>query len=264
MASKPPELAMERYFWDDPKFEPKRTFRWIVEVDNLVAHIPPQYIVSVKKPSFTIPSKKIQGLGYALNLPQQMQFNPVEIVMIDDQKNSVTDFVYYYFAKILNNFNGKQGAQTAINHNLAKSKAAYVQITMLDAYGQRMESWILYNAWVSSFVQSDLNYVDDSLATYTLTLTYDYFEYNSNFKSYEKIKDYEQRIAQPNPTKALPDQTGGLPSVPGFNPLEEVHGAHHAKNAIRAPTANNRPPPESDTSQMAEMVLEDSENSSKS
>lgn len=212
---------LDTFFWNDPRMEPKRSFRWLVQFDNLVDHIPPHFIKSVKKPSFTANSKRIQGLGYAVNVAQQIQYNPVEITCIDDQVNTLTNWVYYYFRHTGLEFNGTQGAQTCIDTDRAKNKTRNVEIVMLDADGNGIETWTLYNAWISSFNQSDLTYDTEDLATYTLTLTYDWFEYSEGTRpGFTKKQWKEQDQFGPNPPRT---------KKVDVEKLEKIHGAHNTK-----------------------------------
>lgn len=222
------------YFWNDKSFEPKRNFRWLLKFDDLVNHIPPHYVKNVKKPSFTINSKRVQGIGYAINVAQQVQYQPVEITLIDDQKNTVTDFIYYYFNYAGNDFSGKQGAQTCINTNKAKNKTRNIELWMLNHNGIPIEIWTLYGAWISSFTQSDLSYENSDLATYTMTITYDYFQYGNNDFSSTYKKDTIARASRDGlpPTEEerynadidlLTDN-----SSPNIKELEKIHGSHNA------------------------------------
>ena len=228
---------LDTFFWNDPKMEPRRSFRCLFHFDNLVYHIPPHFIKSVKKPSFTANSKRIQGLGYAVNVAQQIQYNPVEITCIDDQVNTLTNWVYYYFRHSGIDFDGTQGAQTCINTDRAKDKTRNVEIVMLDADGNGIETWTLYNAWISSFNQSDLTYDTEDLATYTLTLTYDWFEYSEGTFPGLTKKQWKEEVYNPALNKLVKDTVRGneLEDLPtrtkkvDVEKLEKIHGAHNAK-----------------------------------
>lgn len=185
-------------FWNDQSFEPKRVFRWKVQFTLSEAYIPSKYIKSVKKPSFTFNSKRVQGLGYAVNLAQQAQYQPVEITFVDDEANTITDWIYKYFVNSGILFDGKQGAQTCIDTERAKRNADDIEIQMVDAEGNNLEMWELKNAWISSFSQSDLNYESNDLATYTMTLTYDWFAYKKTGES--------SNISTDNVSSATPPQ----------------------------------------------------------
>ena len=220
MSEKDNTPRLNSYFWNESQFEPKRTFRWQVRFDNQTFHIPPHYITSVRKPSFTIPSKRIQSIGYAVNVPQQVQFNPVEITCIDDQKNTLTDWVYYYFAYSGIPFDRDRGAQTAIDGNRAKRKTSNITISMIDHLGNEIESWILKGAWISDFKQSDLNYTEDSLATYTMVITYDFFYYSNNGFSSTDNKQKVSNRDQETPTNIENSRY----KTPNIKDLEKIHG----------------------------------------
>jgi hypothetical protein len=217
-------------FWNDKKHEPKRTFRWRVlfTLDN--STIPSHYIKNVKKPSFTFNSKKIQGLGYAINVAQQAQYDPVQITFIDDEINTVTNWVYEYFYNSGINFNGLQGAQTCIDTEKAKRNADDIEIQMLDSEGGTLETWILHNAWISSFSQSELNYENGDLATYTMTLTYDWFDCS---------KEGESVLARRAVTNLEPITDNVLPKYESA--LDRLQAPSLEDNSITTPRTINTP-----------------------
>jgi len=230
---------LDTYFWNDSKLEPKRSFRWLVQFDNLVDHIAPHFIKNVKKPSFTVNSKRIQGIGYAVNVAQQVQYQPVEITCVDDQLNTLTNWVYYYFRNAGLDFSGNQGAQTCIDTNIAKEKTKNIEIIMLDANGNGLETWTLHNAWISSFNQSDLSYENNDLATYTMTITYDWFEYTEgtfpgltkkqHLNAYlDSIADVMKEVISDGPEAKNLVNSERTKKV-DFEKLQKIHGAHNAK-----------------------------------
>lgn len=90
--------------WWNNTLEPKRSFRWEVEyvtkdtsVDGKVL-IPSHYITSVKMPSFSFQKEEVDQIGAKkIIINPHPTFTPVEITFIDDEQNSVYDWIYWYF-----------------------------------------------------------------------------------------------------------------------------------------------------------------------
>lgn len=184
-------IKQRSFFWSDPGWEPKRTFRWRLEFDNLVYHIPEQYIVSVQKPSISFARREVVGLGTKEIVADLGSTRPIEIVCVDDEYSTVTNWIYYYYKvcgfHMDKEYSPEVGGKLKINTQAAKDKTRNIQISMLSSGGPgttgaignpaAIESWILHGAWISEFSQSELNYKDSGLATYSLKIEYDHFEY---------------------------------------------------------------------------------------
>jgi phage tail-like protein len=244
---------MEKLWWNSKDAEPKRNFRWKLQFTLSKTAIPPQYIKSVKKPSFTFNSKRIQGLGYAVNVAQQAQYQPVEITFIDDEANTITNWIYEYFYNSGINFNGLQGAQTCIDTEKAKRNADNIEIQMVDAEGNNLEIWVLHNAWISSFSQSDLNYESNDLATYTMTFTYDWFDCSKEGEKalsrrtvtdIKPITDIAPKIESALDRLQAPNiEDNGFTTRDISTPRQTINPFPTSNNSSIRTNSNNAPPP---------------------
>ena len=64
-----------------------------------------------------------------------------------------------------------------ISKSKAVSAIGSVIITQLDHNGLEIEKWTLYNAFISDVKYGDLSYEDDNLTEYSVSLRYDWAEY---------------------------------------------------------------------------------------
>lgn len=172
-------------FWNDPNFEPKRTFRWNVEFDDLIKHFPSYYVISAARPSISFEAQEIQGQGHKKYYPKNPSVSPIEIVCIDDEYNTVTNWVYWYYKVCGIAFDATPDGESEFSiapytEELLKDKTRDITISMLTSEGTPTESWVLKNAWIAEFKSSPLNYTDSGLSTYTLKIQYDSFSYAIN------------------------------------------------------------------------------------
>ena len=185
-------------FWNDPNFEPKRTFRWNVEFDDLIKHFPSYYVISAARPSISFEAQEIQGQGHKKYYPKSPSVSPIEIVCIDDEYNTVTNWVYWYYKVCGIAFDPTPDGESEFSiapytEEMLKDKTRNITISMLTSEGTPTESWVLYNAWIAEFKSSPLNYTDSGLSTYTMKIQYDSFSYAINSKDnlrYNNKKDW--------------------------------------------------------------------------
>lgn len=92
--------------WWDASLEPKRSFRWEIEytkgddvaVSESPIRIPSHYITSVKMPSFSFQKEEQDQIGAKrIIVDPHPTFSPVEITFIDDQENTIYNWIYWYF-----------------------------------------------------------------------------------------------------------------------------------------------------------------------
>lgn len=209
---------LKSFFWNNPNWEPKRAFRWRLLFDDIIQHIPEHYVVKAEKPSLEFKTREVIGLGTKEKVADLGNTRPITITLIDDEYNTVVNWIYYYykvsgleFSK--SNYIHNQGGRLKIDTEKAKKKTNNIQIQMLSSDGVPIEIWELYGAYISKFEQSALEYELDGLATYTITIEYDMFEYRINSKDKgfgSKIEEYAQKDTE-TPVKILDN-------------LEKVHG----------------------------------------
>lgn len=167
-------------FWTDASFEPKRDFRWRIDFGKdfstflFPEGIPTFYASSVKKPNFKIATKEYKILNRNHYFPGNVTWDPIEITFIDDTKNTVSKFLnaYFFHAGMQYDDSNKDGMNYI--HTADKIDSLKIQITQLDSDGNAVEIWILDNANIINLNHSDLNYENDGLSNYTITVVYDW------------------------------------------------------------------------------------------
>ena len=166
----------------NPNFEPNRNFIWRLLFDNLVNHIPPQYVVSVTKPSISWAKQKDPIIGgYEYRATEGFETEPIEIVCIDDEQNLVGNWIHYYLS--LSGVDTGESSAYNVNTNVYRSKMRNIEIQMLNELGYPIESFILVDAWISGIRQSSLSYEDGGFSTYSMTITYNGYSYKVSKES---------------------------------------------------------------------------------
>lgn len=189
-------------------FQPKLKNRFIVEMGTGGRLLS---VSSVSKPTATIESKAYKMINHTYNYPGTVNWEPIEIKFVDgnvwgvknqskDKNESMTSAVLWEML-IASGYTPPANLRRAeINSSRAKSisspeKAAtmdlsfgkYLIIHQLDPSGSTgeagilstNESWEIYNPIITKISWGDLNYGDDSLVEYTLSIAYDYAVHHS-------------------------------------------------------------------------------------
>ena len=157
--------------------DPKRQFRFTVEFQGLDA---PQgggtlwYAKSAAKPKFEITETEHRFLNHTFYYPSSLKWESVEIVMVDpvepDVGATLSDIVTQ------SGYAPPTDANSLSTMSKAKAVGALgtVLITQVDAEGNMVEAWTLWNAWIKSVDYGALAYDNEDLSEVTLTLMYDW------------------------------------------------------------------------------------------
>lgn len=168
-------------FWTNTGFEPKQDFKWQVTVSTADGDLPSFYAKSVKKPSFTVNMKSYKLVNREIRQPQNLIWEPIEVVFIDTIDSKIIKFIKSYLQKTeYTNITQKSLTNTTTAKDGAVNYLQGVEIRQFDSNGNVVEFWTLFNPQISKFSASDLNYDNDTLSTYILTIDYDWANVNED------------------------------------------------------------------------------------
>jgi hypothetical protein len=161
--------------------DPKRAFRFTVSIMGINSQNGGPvlwYATSVTKPSFTIESTKHAFLNHEFKYPSTVKWDPITIKMVDPAGDPDVAATLSAIVEA----SGYQVPTNASNENLtsmSKAKAAAalgrVLITQIDSNGSPIETWTLWNAFVSKLEYGgELKYGEESLTEYSMELSFDW------------------------------------------------------------------------------------------
>lgn len=157
--------------------DPKRKFRFTVEFTGINASQGGSllwYAKSVDKPKFTISNVNHKFINHTFYYPGNVEWQEINIAMVDpvdpDMTATFSDMVV------------ASGYSPPANSNslgsISKAKAATalgsVIVTQIDADGNPLETWTLWNAFLTKLESDNLSYGDAELMTTTIGLRYDW------------------------------------------------------------------------------------------
>jgi hypothetical protein len=174
-------------FWKDAQVaDPKRSFRWILElgVAGLSENI--TYICKkVNKPEMTINEGTHKFLNHTFYYPGSVEYNAIDIELVDPANPHATEQLYklvqdsgYQLPSSITDAVGADSTMAStISKRLATGAMNNAVIVMLDGDGNTIERTILRNPWISKVnFGGDLSYDTEDLMTINMSIRYDWFE----------------------------------------------------------------------------------------
>jgi hypothetical protein len=166
-------------FWNSPKLEPTRKFRFQVSSFSVQQDGPWIHAKTVDKPSYDINTTDFQIGNAKITYPGIATWNDVNITVVDT--GGKTGWLYTNLVSMGYNVPGKP------NPGIFKAESAGAYITdiiieQLDSKGAPLEQWALMNAMIKSVNFGNLSYEDDGLVEIQLTIAYDYATFGGQSK----------------------------------------------------------------------------------
>ena len=158
--------------------DPKRNFRFTVEFQGIQASQGSAklwYAKSVTKPSFAINAAEHKYLNHTFYYPGNVTWNDITVTMVDptdpDMAATLSAIVE------ASGYSPPTDAEDRSSISKAKSASALgiVLITQLDSNGDPLETWTLWNSFLTEVKYGDsLEYGNDDLTELSVTIKYDW------------------------------------------------------------------------------------------
>jgi|TARA_B100000700_G_scaffold263641_1_gene300928 hypothetical protein len=159
--------------------EPKRQFRFKVEFTGLdsggnggTAIL--WYAKSATKPSFQISSTEHKYLNHTFYYPGSVTWQDVTITLVDPTKPDMAASLAAMVEAAGYAPPANANDLTSLSKAGSASALGSVIVTQVDADGKELESWTLWNAWITELKFGDLSYGTDDLTELSVTLKYDW------------------------------------------------------------------------------------------
>ena len=142
-------------------FEPKRAFRWIVEIEGIDTFL----AESMSRPKFDVDETESRYINTVAYYAGRVTPQTLPLALKDAIAPSQTQKCTEWMRAVYEQETGRAG------YKVMYSKT--VTIKMLSPTLEVVEKWDLENAWPVNIDPSDLTYMDSDLARVTLTLRFD-------------------------------------------------------------------------------------------
>lgn len=157
--------------------DPKRKFRFTVEFQGIAAAIGGAvmwYAKTVGKPSFQIATSEHKYLNHTFYYPGSVTWQDVQLTLVDpvdpDMTATLTDII------VQSGYSPPSDTNSLTTMSKAKAAGALgtVIITQIDSEGKPLETWTLWNSFITEIKYGDLEYGGDDLTEMSVTLKYDW------------------------------------------------------------------------------------------
>jgi len=169
-------------FWQDPKLEPKRSFKFILSIPggaNAPRGLKEFLVTKVAKPNFSTTSVEHKFLNHTFYYPGKTTWSPVDVTIVDtvDPTANATQEIMTMLEQ-----SGYELPSTPMITSgwgtISKKKAVIdalgaVKIKTIDSDGRVVEVWNLMNAWIQKVDFGQLAYDTEEVLRVTMTLQYD-------------------------------------------------------------------------------------------
>ena len=163
-------------FWNEAKLEPKRNFRFQVEITGFTESVI-WWAKTFKTPSYDISETTHDFMDNKYYFPGRLTWADCNISLVDPVSPKAVSLTNQIILDAGYKIKGKNDLASGLK-TMSKQKSVdgtvSVIVTILNAEGEMVEKWTLQNAWLKGASFSDLSYEDDGLRTIDLTWRYDW------------------------------------------------------------------------------------------
>jgi hypothetical protein len=182
-------------FWNSTTVDPKRSYRWILVLNQI-----PTYVIKTSgKPQFQIESVQHQFVAHTFHYPGRIQWQELQVSLVDPVFPDASAIVVKTLQASGYALPGTQeDAKRSFSKKDAVQALGVPSIQQIDAKGNAIEKWTLYNAWLSQVNFGELSYENDQMVNIQLTFRYDWAQFEG---------------APTNPDAPIPEQimVNGMP-----------------------------------------------------
>jgi hypothetical protein len=169
--------------------DPKRSFRFTVQfmgINDPNGNGPVLwYAKTVQKPSFSISTAEHKYLNHTFQYPGSVTWNEIAVTLVDpvdpDMAATLSDIV------VQSGYSPPTNATNEQMGTMSKAKAAgalgAVVITQIDSDGKPLETWTLWNGFITEVKYGDMSYGEDELTEMSVTLKYDWARVETVYSS---------------------------------------------------------------------------------
>lgn len=162
---------MAQSFWSDPTVEPKRQFRFLVNIGGI-----PQWIIKTSgKPNFALGETIHPYLNHSFKFPGRVAWEDVSITLVDPVAPDASREMLNILLNSGYHFPTDPNDTSTVSKASAVNSLGRVVIAQIGAdEGDIIEEWELVNAWLKAVNFGTLDYESDDLTSLELTISYDY------------------------------------------------------------------------------------------
>jgi len=167
-------------FWTENTVEPKRNFRFQVQIGPSSGAEIFWWAKTVSTPSFDVGEVEHHFLDNKYKFPGRVTWNDVSLTLVDpisvDAVAGTNKLLQDSGYSVKDGTTGLASPPTISKKKAATGPLETLKIMVLNADGNVLETWTLKNPFLKSAKYGDLDYSSDDLRTVEMTFAYDWAE----------------------------------------------------------------------------------------
>ena len=174
-------------FWLNPNFEPKRQFRFLVQLSFGEQDV--TFLAkSVDRPSYSISSNPHQFFNHTFYYPGRVTWNTVNLTLVDPVSPNGAELLYQYLedAGVQKPTSVNAATGTTITKSSATTAMSNIVIQEIatpvggGSESQIVGQWTLLNAFFTDVNFGTHDYGSEEMVDISLTIQYDWAEYEKS------------------------------------------------------------------------------------
>tara|TARA_R100001594_G_scaffold33882_1_gene62679 strand:+ start:486 stop:1070 length:585 start_codon:yes stop_codon:yes gene_type:complete len=178
-------------FWRNPTFEPKRQFRFLVQLSLPDSQGGQQDVTflakSVDRPSYTISSNPHQFFNHTFYYPGRVTWNTISLTLVDPVTPNASELLYNYLAASGVQIPTSYGAATSTTITKASATRASSDLVIQEIattsgtdVSKIVGEWRLLNSFFTDVNFGSHSYDSEDMVEVSVTVQYDWAEYNKS------------------------------------------------------------------------------------
>ena len=170
-------------FWTEATNEPKRSYRFLVQITGLGADDVQWWAKTFKVPSYSVTETTHNFLDNQYHFPGRVTWEEVTLELVDPQSPNAVQLTNQMIIdsgyEIKSAADAKAGPVTLSKIKAANATSGAIRaviVSIFNSDGDTIEKWTLKNPWLKGVTFADLSYESDDLRTLTVTFRYDWAE----------------------------------------------------------------------------------------
>lgn len=166
---------MANDFWTSANVDPKRKYRFIVELagQNGIGSL--WFAKTVDKPEITIGTGEVDFMQHKFYYPGRVEWNEIGLTLVDPVSPDATGVLLDILQA--SGYTGPMEAKTnlqSISKGAETNVLGSVVIKQVSADGDIQEEWTLNNAIITKVGWGDLDYSSEDLSEISISFRYDW------------------------------------------------------------------------------------------
>ena len=166
-------------FWTEQTTEPKRNYRFLVEITNLGAGGQDSvqwWAKTFKVPSYAISEATHDFMDNKYYFPGRLTWEDVTLQLVDPVSPNAVALTNQVILEAGYTVKTKTDltAPTTMSKDKTVKALGDVIVSIKNSDGTTIEEWTLKNSWIKAVTFSDLAYDNDELRTIDITFRYDW------------------------------------------------------------------------------------------